>query len=69
MSYPNLEPNHALQKDGDLLVVLCPFTNPETGDPFETSWSGNAEEWEVNCLFCEYLSGDYSESPDHGDNG
>lgn len=60
--YPNLEPNHRVELDSEgYQVVHCPFIT-ET-----TTWSPNAEEWEVDCLFCEYLHGDYKESPDHGD--
>lgn len=55
--YTNLEPNHAIILEPGFIIVLCPFINPDTGHPFETSWSNDAEPDEINCLFCEYLNG------------
>jgi hypothetical protein len=65
-AYPNLEPNHAIHELGhngdELLIVVCPFTDP-FGAHYESSWSANAAPSEINCLFCEFLNGGWV---DHG---
>lgn len=68
-NFPNLEPNHALQLEPELIIILCPFINPDTGHNFETSWSKNARPAEINCLWCEYLNGElhHAGPPVHSD--
>jgi hypothetical protein len=66
-AYPKLEQNHRVEID-QFQTVICPYTNPNTGRGFETTWSLKAQASEINCLFCEYLKGEYPENPDHGGN-
>ena len=66
-AFPNLEPNHETRSEtsrtGDeLVVVICPFMDDD-GHRFESSWDAAAEPDEVNCLFCEFLGGGWT---DHG---
>lgn len=65
--FPNLEPNHSIRtavaSTGEsLVIVVCPFT-AEDGNAFESSWDGRCDPDEVNCLFCEFLTGGWT---DHG---
>jgi hypothetical protein len=65
--FPNLEPNHTITTDtaptGETLtIVVCPFADDD-GNAFESSWDASAEPSEVNCLFCEFLTGGWT---DHG---
>lgn len=65
--FPNLEPNHTIATrpapTGETLVVVrCPFTDVD-GNAFESSWDSGADPDEINCLFCEFLGGGWT---DHG---
>ena len=65
--YTELEPNHTVDIDSDgYQLVMCPYINPDTNDPFCTPWAPTAGPEEVNCLFCEYLNEQYQELPEHG---
>lgn len=64
--FPNLEPNHEVHelahKGDPLWIVVCPYTDP-AGNHFESSWSRNGDPSTVDCLFCEFLKGGWT---DHG---
>jgi hypothetical protein len=65
--FTNLEPNHTITAANTptgevLIVVVCPFTDEE-GNAFESSWDVTADPDEVNCLYCEFLGGGWT---DHG---
>jgi len=66
--FPNVEPNHVLRaataRTGEaLLVVVCPFVDPHTGARYESSWDVRADPDEITCLYCEFLTGGWT---DHG---
>lgn len=54
--YPHLQPHHEVQVGNEVQLVVCPITNPDTGQGFQSSWSVNADPSEVDCLFCAALT-------------
>lgn len=65
--FPNLEPNHRVHTESiptgeTLIIVTCPGINAETKG-LTSSWSDDEPDEHINCLFCDFLKGEWV---DHG---
>jgi hypothetical protein len=63
--YTRLEPNHDVEVDEDgYQIVSCPFTDPETGQSYQTTWAPTADGDEIDCMFCDHLNALAGKNPD-----
>lgn len=61
--------NHTLEVGADVQSIICPFTNPDTGHAYRSTWSLNARDHELSCLYCDFLDGSDAVPPEHEHDG